>query len=139
MKASLLIVAFVLGLATPSFANFGSAVKVYIFAAAEETDTFHVIPRMLADSAKDLRPAIHAGIPRNGLAVTSKRDTAAIVAQVTSREELQGEYRVHVHVTTIDGHEADLTGISTHQWKQSADDVVQQLADWARAHRSDLI
>jgi hypothetical protein len=47
MKASLLVVAFVLGLATPCFAIFGSAVKVYVFTAAEETDTFHVVPRTL--------------------------------------------------------------------------------------------
>jgi hypothetical protein len=95
------------------------------------------VPRALADSVKDLRDKIGHGL-WDILNVTDKRDAAQIVVQVTSREEIQGEYRVHVHVTTIDGHQSDLTGTSTHQWKQSADDLVQQLSEWAKTHRVDL-
>ena len=57
---------------------------------------------------------------------------------MTSREEVQGEYRVHVHVTTKGGHTADLTGTSNHQWKQSANDLVQQLSEWAKTQCADL-
>jgi hypothetical protein len=51
---------------------------------------------------------------------------------------VQGEFRVHVHVTTRDGHEADLTGTSVHQWRQSATDIAKQLAAWAQTHQDDL-
>jgi hypothetical protein len=39
---------------------------------------------------------------------------------VTSREEAQGEFRAHVHVTTRDGSEADLTGASIHRLTRQA-------------------
>jgi hypothetical protein len=137
MKTCVVAVALLLVASSPSYAIFGSALKVYVYAAVKEEDTFQAIPRTLTDSALDLQIAISGGLT-NGLAVTHKQSNAAIVVQVTSREEVQGEYRVHVHVTTIDGHAADLTGTSTHQWKLSADDLIEQLANWAHAHHAEV-
>jgi hypothetical protein len=118
----------VLSVVQPSAAIFGST-KVYVFAAAEGADTFQAVPRALLDSVHDLRGVLAGG----GLRETSHRDQARIIVQVMSREEVQGEMRVHVHVTA-DGHAADLTGTSVHQWKQAAIDLADQLSDWVKAH-----
>jgi hypothetical protein len=94
------------------------------------------VPSTVTESALDLRGAIVGGIT-DGLALTSARDRARVVVRVTSREAVQGDYRVHAHLTTIDGHVADLTGTSRQQWRESAEDLAHQLAEWAKTHRSD--
>jgi hypothetical protein len=71
METCLCAVALVVSIAPTATAK---NVRVYVYAAAERTDTFQLVPRALADSVNDIR------------------------------------YRVHVHITTIDGHSADLTG-----------------------------
>lgn len=136
VKAGLLALSFVPAFAVTSAAIFGSAVRVYVYTALEETDTFHVVPQTLTESVQDLQGAIDGGIT-NGLAVTTTRERALVVVRVTSREKVQGEYRVHAHVT-IDGHVADFTGTSTHQWRHSAEDLTHQLSEWAKTQRGDL-
>jgi hypothetical protein len=76
-----------------------------VFAAPQGTGTFQTVPRALADSVNDLRDMINGGIT-NGLRQTNKRAEARIVVEVTSREDVQGELRVHVHVTA-DGLRSD--------------------------------
>jgi hypothetical protein len=105
-----LLMAALLAVAVPSYA---SSAKVFVFAAPEGTpDGFlgELVPSTLNDSVKDIRLAIFDR-PHSGLTVriTDKRQDASIVVQVMGREEANGEYRVHVHVT-IEGREADLTG-----------------------------
>jgi hypothetical protein len=128
-----MIVAAVFALCLASIASAKNA-KIYVFVAAEGTDGFQVAPRTLMDSARDL--AWEFG-PLRGIAQTKKRDEADLVLQITSREEVGGEFRVHAHITTRKGHESELTGLSTHQWKYCAEDIAKQLAGWARAHRDE--
>jgi hypothetical protein len=132
MKVCVLLVAVLLSIAAPSYAK---NAKVYVFVAPEgRIDGFldGAAPAPLTDSAGDLRDAITRG-EYNGLTVTAKRLDARILVQVMSREEVEGEFRVHAHIT-IDGREADLIGTSTHQWKQAARQIVDQLSAWAKAH-----
>ena len=135
MKACLFAVAFVLAIASTSFAK---SAKIFVFAAATiEPGSFlgGFASKTLADSAEDLRSAI--GHLRY-ITTTEKRDEAVIVVQVTSREEVQGEFRVHAHATFTDGQTADLTGTSSHQWKQSAGAIAEQLAYWVHAHQTEI-
>jgi hypothetical protein len=127
MKACLFAVAFVLAIASTSFAK---SIRIFVFVAptnAPSTFLGGFASRTLADSAVDMRNA--TGSLRY-ITNTGKRDEAAIVVQVTSREEVQGEFRVHAHATFTDGQTADLTGTSSHQWKQGARDIAEQLAYW---------
>jgi hypothetical protein len=135
MKACLVSVAFVLAIASPSLAK---SVKVFVFVAATiEPDSFlgGFGSRTLDDSAEDLRRAI-SGL--RYITNTRKRDEALIVVQVTSREEVQGEFRVHAHATFTDGQTADLTGTSSHQWKQGALAIAEQVAYWVHAHPTEI-
>ncbi len=125
----------VLAIAAPvvtAGALFGD-VLVYVFAAPAGSDTFQAIPRALSDSVTDLQRWMNTGSLFGGLHTTRAREKARIVVQITAREAVDGEFRVHAHVTA-DGHASDLVGTSTHQWKQSAGDLVDQLAAWAHAH-----
>jgi hypothetical protein len=135
MKACLFAVAFVLAIASTSFAK---SVKIFVFVAAtNDASTFlgGFASRTLVNSAEDLRNAIgHLRYITN----TGKRDEAVIVVQVASREEVQGEFRVHAHATFTDGQTADLTGTSSHQWKQSALSIAEQLAYWVHAHPTEI-
>jgi hypothetical protein len=137
VKACILALSCVPAFAVSSAAIFGSAVPVYVYAASEETGTFRVVPQTLTESAQDLQGAISGGF-MNGLALTTVRDRARIVVRVTSRESVQGEYRVQAHVTTIDGQAADFIGASTNQWAQGAADLARQLSQWATTHRGNL-
>lgn len=134
MKACVLGTAVVLALALASTTSATNA-KVYVFVAPQGADGFQTTPQRLTDSATDLMWEIHRA---RGVAFTKQQDKADLVVQVTGREEVQGEYRVHVHVTARDGHQADLTGASAHQWQQSAGDIAQQLSTWAKAHQAEL-
>jgi hypothetical protein len=125
-----LIAVTLLALAAPAAAK---DVKVFVFVAPEGPEGFQTVPRTLADSAEDLRHAI-SGSPFNGLSLTKKREDAGLVVQVTRREEVGNEMRVHVHVTPRDGVEVDLTGVSIHRWTESANEIAGQLRIWARAH-----
>jgi len=136
VKAGLLALSCVPAFAVTSTAIFGSAVRVYVDAASAKIDTSRVGPETLTESAQDLQGAIIGGIT-SGLVLTATRDRARIVVSVTSREAVHGDYRVHAHVTMIDGPAADFTGTSTHHWKQSADDLVRQLDEWVQMHRGD--
>jgi hypothetical protein len=137
MKAGLLALSFVPAFAVTSTAIFGSDVRVWVDAASADTDTSRPERQAVMESAQDLQEAIIGGVS-NGLALTAARDRARIVVRVTSREAAPGDYRVHAHVTTIDGRAADFTGTSTRQWKQGADDLIRQLAEWVQMHRGDL-
>src|ERR1700682_5247591 len=132
VKAGLLALSCVPAFAVTSAAIFGSTARVYVYAASEETATFRVAPQALTESAQDLQAAIVGGIAHD-LALTTTRDRARICVRVTGRKAVQGEYRVQAHVT-VDGHGADLTGTSTHQWKQAARQIADQLVAWVKAH-----
>ena len=83
-------------LATAAFAS-AANVKVFVLAIPERpADAFlgGVPSQALTDSARDIRNKILDA--RNGLTCTKKRPNAAIVVEVVSREERDGEYRVHV-------------------------------------------
>jgi hypothetical protein len=137
-KIGAILAVVLLLVTTPSYA--AKHFKVFVFAGAEEPGgSFlgELVSARLADSVTDIRRRI----PRrqmpyvDWLVLTNTRADAAILVQVVGREELDGEYRVHVHVT-IGDREADLTGSSTHQWKKSAEQIVEQLTNWVEAHQA---
>jgi hypothetical protein len=131
MKACLLAAALAFVLASTASAR---NAKVYIFVKPTgriEGLVSGAAPASLMDSANDLWTAL--GEAGTGLTRTKKRDEARVVVQVLRREEVQGEFRVHVHVT-LDGQDADLVGTSTHQWKLAAWQIADQLEAWAKAH-----
>jgi hypothetical protein len=132
---SLLVVAILSLVATSS--AFGSNAKVFIFAAPVGTTADFLggfVPVALRDSVEDFRREIR-GI--RGIAFTTHREDALFVVQALSREEVNGEYRLSAHVTS-EGREADLMGTSTHQWKQCAEQILRQIASWAKAHQAEL-
>jgi hypothetical protein len=128
MKACGFVVACVLCLAATASAH---NAKVYISVQAEGADGFQAASQTLLDSVRDLRHAIKEW---QYITETDRRTEAALDVRITGREEVQGELRVHVHVTTRDGLETDLTGASVHQWKQAAKDIARQLSAWAHGH-----
>jgi hypothetical protein len=127
MKAA--VVAVVLAVAAIAA---GKPVRVYVYVEPAGPIGFQVVPRPLMDSARDLRAVLDGG--SSPLYFTPKPDKAAMRVEVTGREEVDGEYRVHVHVTTHDGGQ-DLTGTSTHQWKECATELVRQFVAWAQTHQ----
>ncbi len=135
MQAALLTVACVLLLAPSAAAK---NVKVYVFAApVGASGSFAgVPPAALQESVADLIVAIR-GSARNGLADTATRADAGLLVEITAREEVNGERRVHARVTLPDGHPADLTGASTHHWQAAADAIAAQLATWVHAQQQD--
>lgn len=118
-----------------------SRVRIYTFAApvAQAGDLFGgSIPAALADSVDDIKVALEYG--RFYRFNTKSREEAAIVVEVVGREVADnGEYRVRVHVTMVDGRESDLTGTSTHQWKQAAKQIADQLVAYAKTHEKELL
>jgi hypothetical protein len=127
MKAAM--VAVVLAVAAIAAAK---PLLVYVYVEPAGPAGFQVVPTPLMDSAKDLRAALDGG--GSPFYFTPKPEKAAIRVEITAREEVDGEYRVHVHVTTRDGSQADLTGTSTHQWKLCATELIRQFVAWAQTH-----
>jgi hypothetical protein len=114
--------------------------KIFVFAAPERpADSFleAAIPAALADSAGDVRRAIKDEI--GGRYLTDRRADAAVLVQIMGREEVSGELRVHAHVTTRDGRATDVTGTSTHTWKQSGKVVGDRVTRWVKANEASLL
>jgi hypothetical protein len=149
MRTSARTLLLFLIVATLGSANVSAAskVKVFVFAGASGhakvpvdgfIDPSPSADPSLTDSVQDLHWAIRAyfsGIVTGVLENVSAREDATIVVQVVGREEVNGAYVVHARATFKD-HQFDLTGGSTHQWKESAHQIAIQLAEWVRAHRA---
>lgn len=111
--------------------------KIFVFASPPiASDQFlgGFVSPALADSVDDLKSSMkHTDVFRNW--GTNKREDAAFFVEVVGREEVNGEYRVHVKVTSRDGRSASITGASVHQWKQSADRIATQIITWVKANK----
>jgi hypothetical protein len=120
---------------------------VLVYAAADapvQRDGFADVPtrvptRDLTDSVYDIARVIYAknfDIAGRRLRLVKKKNEQAMISlRVVGREEVNGNLIVHVEGTFQD-HPFTLEGRSTHQWKQSAEEVVNQLVLWGMANQS---
>jgi hypothetical protein len=132
MKAALLTVALVLAIDVPASAGCSGKTKVFVFTApVNAADPFGgFVPATLRDSVQDIREAIGQIL---NLKTTKTPADATPIIQVLSREEAQGEFRVHVHIT-YDGHETDMTGTATRRWHEAGETVAYQCSHCVKAH-----
>jgi hypothetical protein len=126
-------------------ADVGAAEKVGVYLTAG-TDQGHrvvdgfvdpspsIINAGIQDSVMDIARVFNGDFGWGVMKLVTKREKAKIFMQVVGREEVNGNYVVHARATFKD-HTFDLTGTSVHQWKQSADQIARQLADWIKVNR----
>lgn len=91
----------------------------------------------IQDSVMDIARAFNKEFGWGDMKLVTKREKAKIFMQVVGREEANGTYVVHATATYGD-HTFNMTGTSTHQWKQSAAQIAQQLQDWIKANRDKI-
>jgi hypothetical protein len=142
LQAAWLAVALVLAIAAPAAAK---NAKLYIFVAPQGPAGFAVVSEDLKECARDLLDGIHE---IRGITATSKRDGADILVEITARELVDGQYRVHAQVTTPEG-VTDLVGASAGHlgskfftwsppfepgWYEATREIAKQVATWAHAH-----
>ncbi len=127
MSRAWLTAALLLATAAPS-AAIGAKTKVFVYTAVVNPDNGFggFVPPALRDSVNDIQGAFWQILR---LTNTKTRAEAVMIVEVVGREEVAGEFRVHVHIT-YDGREADYTGTSIHQWSRAAEAVAFQCAHW---------
>ena len=128
-----------------SAASAAPRLKVFVCAAtACESQTSSrdgFVDAVIAEGSDSVRDIQHAIYDKSGLSGVMRlvrvRSQADMIVQVVGREEVNGACVVRARGIFKD-HDFELKGSSTHQWKISAAQIADQLADWISANRSRL-
>ena len=135
MKRMLGVLALLLLAASSASAK---SIKVFVYAAVPPVvsrDGFTDVPPPnpgADDSVNDIKRVLRQ---TTGVTPEKRKEEAAILLRVVSREEVKGHYLVHA-MGRFQEHDFELTGSSVHTWKQSAEQIVDQLKEWTKANKS---